>query len=318
MENVRISIVIPVYNTKEFLERCVQSVVSQDFEGYEVVLVDDGSTDGSGKLCDTLSERYKLVRVIHKGNEGVNYARRTGVRKAYGEWISFVDSDDLLEPKALQNLFSVSEGTDIVVGFSTKPPRPFTMTLGEARHAVITGKGIPPSPFAKLIKKELLTDSVFDFPPKLCFGEDMIMNIKLLFSTVKAPHFVFERVYNYVRHGSSVSHQRNKLIDYEQFFDECRSSIIPKEDLDRYMSDILWIRLIGFCTLALSDTSTLAEKTHPFIKRTEVDIRRIGYQLNLREKIIMRSHSKKLIKLLGYILIIKNGLLYRLRDYNII
>lgn len=318
MENIRISIVIPVYNTKEFLERCVRSIIQQDFKEYEVILVDDGSTDGSGQFCDVLAEKHELIRVIHKENEGVNYARRTGVREAYGEWISFVDSDDLLEPNALQNLFSVSKDTDIVIGFFTKPPKPFAMTLEEAKHAVITGRGITPSPFAKLIKKELLTDSIFDFPPKLCFGEDMIMNIKLMFSTTKAPHFVFKKVYNYVRNGSSVSHQRDKRLDYEQFFDDCRSSIIPKGDLDIYMNDILWIRLMGFCTLALSDTSTLAEKKHPFIERTKADIQRVGYQLNFREKIIMKSHSKKLIRLLGYILIVKNGLLYRLKDYNII
>lgn len=89
------SIVIPVYNTVRELERCVNSITAQKFENFEVILVNDGSTDGSGELCDRLSEQDARIRTIHKENGGCSEARNTGIRAAAGEYLMFVDSDDM-------------------------------------------------------------------------------------------------------------------------------------------------------------------------------------------------------------------------------
>ena len=88
------SIIVPVYNASKYLKKCVDTIISQTYENIEVILIDDGSTDNSGKICDQYSINDKRVKVIHKKNEGVSIARETGVKLATGEYISCIDSDD--------------------------------------------------------------------------------------------------------------------------------------------------------------------------------------------------------------------------------
>lgn len=97
-----ISIIIPVYNVEKFLEKCLQSVFRQTYSNIEIILVDDGSTDNSGKLCDDLSEGHKNVKVIHKDNGGLSSARNTGIEAATGDALFFLDSDDYLSPNCIE------------------------------------------------------------------------------------------------------------------------------------------------------------------------------------------------------------------------
>ena len=92
---MKISVVIPVYNVKSYLERCINSVISQTYKDLEIILVDDGSTDGSGELCDLLAATDSRILVIHNKNQGVSVARNTGIRRATGDYIFFIDSDDI-------------------------------------------------------------------------------------------------------------------------------------------------------------------------------------------------------------------------------
>lgn len=90
----RVSVIIPIYNTAKYLPRCIESVLCQSFDGFELLLVNDGSTDGSGDICDTYATRDSRIRVFHKENGGVSSARNLGLDKAMGDWVTFVDSDD--------------------------------------------------------------------------------------------------------------------------------------------------------------------------------------------------------------------------------
>ncbi len=103
------SIIIPVYKVEKYLDECIQSVLSQSFTDFEVILVDDGSPDNCPKMCDEYAQKDKRIRVIHKENGGVSSARNMGLDIAKGEYIWFVDSDDFIENDSLQKLFSVSE-----------------------------------------------------------------------------------------------------------------------------------------------------------------------------------------------------------------
>lgn len=107
---VKVSIVIPVYNRKNFLTVCIKSLLAQSFEDFEICLVDDGSTDGTGLLCDELAEKDTRIRVLHVQNGGATYARQKGVELATGEWVVFVDSDDTMPADALQRLFQATSG----------------------------------------------------------------------------------------------------------------------------------------------------------------------------------------------------------------
>lgn len=101
---MKLSIIIPVYRTQDTLERCLESILQQSFTDYEMILVDDGSDDGSPQLCDEYARKDARIRVIHKENGGLSDARNAGIRKARGEYITFVDSDDTMVDNTLGNL----------------------------------------------------------------------------------------------------------------------------------------------------------------------------------------------------------------------
>jgi len=116
MENIQqeplISVIIPVYNIMDYLPRCVDSVLAQTYPGLEIVLVDDGSTDGTGKLCDRLAQKDERIRVFHKENGGSSSARNYGIKEARGEYIGFVDSDDYIDPKMYELLLGAIKKYD--------------------------------------------------------------------------------------------------------------------------------------------------------------------------------------------------------------
>ena len=112
----KVSIIIPVYNTKKYLEQCVFSIVEQTYQNIEILLVDDGSTDGTSDLCDEIAKKDSRVRVIHKTNGGAATARNLGIDEATGEYVMFVDSDDWLDTDAVENLVEHADknNTDVI------------------------------------------------------------------------------------------------------------------------------------------------------------------------------------------------------------
>ena len=104
MKDILFSIIIPVYNVKYYLIDCVQSVLKQQFDYYEIILVDDGSTDISGQICDQLADKHDEINAVHQKNAGLSAARNTGIKYSQGEYLIFLDSDDLLYQNSLYNL----------------------------------------------------------------------------------------------------------------------------------------------------------------------------------------------------------------------
>lgn len=115
--SVRFSLILPVYNVQAYLTRCIRSVLAQTYTDYEVILVDDGATDGSPAICDDYAANYDFIRVIHKENGGLSSARNAGLAEAAGEYVWFVDSDDWIEPNALDMLQAACANRPDVVKF---------------------------------------------------------------------------------------------------------------------------------------------------------------------------------------------------------
>ena len=105
----KLSVIVPVYNTEKYLRECIDSILAQTFTDFELILVDDGSTDGSGVLCDSLAQTDDRIRVIHKENGGLSDARNAGLVQAKGTWLLFVDGDDYVEPDAMAHMQSLLE-----------------------------------------------------------------------------------------------------------------------------------------------------------------------------------------------------------------
>ena len=116
--NTKISVIVPVFNVENYIERCMRSLLKQKLKRIEIILVDDGSTDRSPQICDQYAADYEYVKVIHKKNEGLGKARNSGLDMAVGEYIVFVDSDDYLADDALENLYNIGKknNADTVLG----------------------------------------------------------------------------------------------------------------------------------------------------------------------------------------------------------
>ena len=101
-----ISVIVPVYNTEKFLKNCISSIANQTYKDLEIILVNDGSTDNSGKICDDFAQKDSRIKVIHQSNKGVGAARNAGLDVAKGAYIGFVDSDDILRPDMYEFLLN--------------------------------------------------------------------------------------------------------------------------------------------------------------------------------------------------------------------
>ena len=109
-----ISIIVPVYNTETYLRRCIDSILAQTFTDFELLLIDDGSTDGSGAICDEYAQKDSRVRVFHKENTGVSATRNLGIEKSKGEYLIFIDSDDYwIDNNSLEQLYVTATNNDL-------------------------------------------------------------------------------------------------------------------------------------------------------------------------------------------------------------
>ena len=108
-QSPRISVIVPVYNVEQYLPRCVESILAQTYENLEILLVDDGTKDNCGAICDAYARQDERVKVIHKENGGLSSARNAGIDVSTGEYFSFVDSDDWIEPDMYEKMMALTE-----------------------------------------------------------------------------------------------------------------------------------------------------------------------------------------------------------------
>jgi glycosyltransferase involved in cell wall biosynthesis len=302
-QNIAVSVIVPVYKAEGYLRRCIDSIISQEFPSFEVILVDDGSPDKSGTICDLYAEKCPSVHVVHKKNEGSMLARKTGFSVAKGEFIMFVDSDDSLQPGALSKLYSKSMGTDIVIGFPYIPLSHPSYNLEQCRDMILRDK-LPRSVFAKLYRRSLIEENDFIIPQEIMdMGEDLLLNIHLFFRTHKNPRFVYEKIYNYnVDNEDSMMHQKTKkkTLISECAFDNTLRSYIPMNEIDRYMPSILFIRMNGLRVLAINEPEKF--KGNEFVEIVKTDIERYHYPLNIFQRLILYSPVSWLKKLSAYLI----------------
>lgn len=168
-----ISVIIPVYNVEKFLCECIESVLAQDFSDFEIIAVDDGSTDGSGAMLDGFACRDSRIRVFHTPNRGLSAARNEGLRHAHGQWVVFVDSDDCLLPGALAVMHSCVQGAQVamfqwIVGEKYEPPKRqiegkirIVSGIDAARMVMYRSCGQEPVAWAKIYDRALFDDLKF-------------------------------------------------------------------------------------------------------------------------------------------------------------
>lgn len=208
-----ISIIVPIYKTEKYLERCITSVMKQTYPNLQIILVDDGSPDNCGNICDIYQKKDKRITVIHKQNGGLSDARNAGLNVARGEYIGFVDSDDFIHPHMfeilLENLLKtasdisvcgfywVNEGEEILL-----PENNETTVYEDEKilYQLIENNVITVVTWNKLYKKELFNNDKFEIGR---LHEDEFMIHKLLIKT-KRIVYTNAQLYNYMKHQDSI------------------------------------------------------------------------------------------------------------------
>ena len=135
MRQEKLSIIVPVYNVEKYINRCLSSIVNQTYENLDIIIIDDGSPDNCGSICDEYAAKDSRIKVIHKCNEGVSIARNIGINNATGQWITFVDSDDWIEADYYENIFDTIKDRDVDIMYSGG-------YIWEFEKRTITRKGI--------------------------------------------------------------------------------------------------------------------------------------------------------------------------------
>lgn len=222
----KISVIVPVYKVEAYLDRCVKSILAQTFEDFELILVEDGSPDNCGAMCDAWAEKDSRIKVIHKENGGLSDARNAGFEVSAGEWITFIDSDDYVHPAMLQALLEAAEsyGTDIsACGFC--PVHGQALVLLEDPQ----GKRLSPRVFyreyvyATMAWAKLYARGCFDTIryPKGKLHEDEYVTYRILFGC-ESIAVVDTPLYGYFQNGQSIMRSRwnPKRLDALPAFEE--------------------------------------------------------------------------------------------------
>lgn len=243
-----VSVIVPVYNIRSMVERCVESLLCQDFRPFEIILVDDGSSDGSAELCDQYAARYNHVQVLHKPNGGLSEARNTGVAAARGSWITFVDGDDYVHPGYLSALWTAADESGAQTAVCTMSTRSLKTIVKKERHVLYQSAEavrvmlyqcrFDVSVCGKLYRTEIVKK--FPFPVGRVY-EDVLTSVEFL---CNAPIVVYvpQKLYFYVQREDSIAHRR------------CLQHDLDQEEMTRRMLDYV----ARFCPGAMDAANSKA------------------------------------------------------------
>ena len=281
-----ISVIVPIYNVEAYLSECIDSILRQSYHDFELLLVDDGSPDSSGKICDEYALRDSRIRVIHQENGGVTSARKAGVQAAKGEWICFVDGDDTIPTDSIKILASsTSEMTDIIVARCDNRVLPKEMSLDEYRRCCITGRKVHSGPTARAYRTSLFSSYTFDIPREIRIGEDWLMNIRLAFTTNKAPVLVDKKVYNYRSNESSVMHTFVRTIENTEQRLEYLCKSIPSEYADSFRYEYNYTVWKQLAHMVYDNPQDYSWKSSTMYLYLENEIREGRFQMTLSQRL---------------------------------
>lgn len=220
-KNILVSVIVPIYNAKNYLKACLDSIVKQTYKNIEIILVDDGSTDGSGDIVDLYAQKDSRIKVIHNTNHGVSYTRNCGILVASGSKVLFIDSDDtvdldyvkkLVEPLEKQNYNVVICGAnDINVKKGKVRARRFPQYLtGNIKNDFLNLFLVPSitAPWGKLYDLDIIKKNNISFAEGISFNEDVLFNVRY-FRYVENYALIKEPLYNYY-HRLSNSLTKNR------------------------------------------------------------------------------------------------------------
>lgn len=262
-----VSVIIPIYNVEKYLRACVDSVLGQTYQDLQIILVDDGSTDQSGKICDDYAQKDDRVTVIHQENGGPSAARNNGILHAIGEYIVFVDADDQLFPLSLQYMVDCIAKTGAAIvfgGYLDRSPygevEIYEFNSGvDTKDKLITTitRGTGGVLWAKLFRTEIIAQNRIQLNNKVHFSEDMLFVLEYMqyvdqWSNVQIPVYL----YNRLNESSLTKKIDEKLItSYTLFAVELTKKLIQLGVESEIASQISNQKIVGFIDAILKSSS---------------------------------------------------------------
>ncbi len=222
-----VSIIIPVFNSAGFLSRCLDSVLNQTFKNIEVVIIDDGSVDESGKICKGYAEKDARCKVYHQENQGASISRKNGIARATGEWLTFVDSDDIVEDDYIERLFNAiqEKGVRIAACDQVMHVEGTTVSIDKAASVILLDEANLHQRFfhyqfwgfwGKIYHRSVFEDVHF---PTYTINEDYVVMAQL-FSKYQQMAYVPIGLYHYMVHAVSLSHQPLSLRMFDEYYNK--------------------------------------------------------------------------------------------------
>lgn len=267
MNDIKVSIIIPVYKVpEEYLRNCIESCINQTLKNIEIILIDDGSPDNCGEICDEYALKDSRIKVIHKKNGGVSNARNYGILKSKGEYIGFVDADDWIEKDFYEEmiLFGEKNKVDVVVsGFVKEKNNKIIECLVkekskifnkiEALKVLLERKLYVWSPWDKIYKTAILKDNKIFFPKNISMGEDLDFIWRLFNKIDKIGYISLNRYHYCYRYGSSTVNisakkKKDSVLVMESILNKCK--FLNKEIFDR-MKEVYLKEISSYCGLML-------------------------------------------------------------------
>lgn len=292
-----VSVIIPAYNIEKYIGRCLDSVLAQTYENLEIIVVDDGSSDDTGKILDDYEEKDSRIKVIHKENGGVSSARNKGLDMAAGDYIGFVDGDDLIAPEMYETLVNLLEEEDADIahcGYQMVFPdrvdyyyntgKRKVQTTEEGLKDLLSGEMIEPALYNKLYKRKLFDNNRLDESLKI--NEDLDINYRLFKKSQKAV-YQDETLYSYMIRKNSATGSNTIIRKNEDSFKVIqRIQTDCKEQKEIYM--IAYRRyiylLMAICRMSIKQKEY--QKLKRDILKKELKTKDFKYYISLKLRIM--------------------------------
>lgn len=308
----KVSVAIPVYNTERYIRQCLDSIVNQTLKGIEIILVDDGSTDNSGAICDEYAAKDSRVKVIHKANGGLSTARQVGLEASTGEYYTVCDSDDWVELDMYEEQYrrAVAEGADMVIcSYFTNYPdgreiegKPYNYTTQKQYIIDVMSRRTEPMTVTRLIKRELFSKYDISYQRGINLGEDALILYKLLMHPLKITMNP-KPYYHYRRDMSSGSYTNNvtmRGVEQLEFIDNWKREHLKGREYEKVHT----LSAVNLCFAAIRAKDITKQRWREVSKRVSVWKTLRSGSITLKSmfvilsKIVGLAMAKRLFKLL--------------------
>lgn len=313
MENNLISVIIPVYNVKQYIERCIDSVLNQTYKNIEIILVDDGSNDGCNEICNMYAEKDKRIKVVHIKNSGVSNARNLGIRLANGDFITFVDADDYIDTSCIEKMYKLCKDEQCDIGIvgtlENNELTNKTNTSGESIDMVLSAENALKemlnekyyygNVWGKIYKTDIWKNVHFN--EDTVIGEDMEVLYKVLLKSNKVKINTNERLYYYTKNRNDSATKSNYNKNWEKEIAICENIL---KDCRENHKDVFpfalkrYIRINYSCIVKILTYDSENKEVYTQLRKNILKYNEYGiynkFDLKMKVKIRLVLYFKKL------------------------